>query len=81
LLRQAIDRLNIKFLNQKWVTYQVQLEICSFPWGKTPLLDLEKPQFGTTSDRDMLSNFPSWEGCPEGGVGQIYDHRYPIDYG
>jgi len=29
----------------------------------------------------MLSNFPSWEGCPEGGVGQIYDHRYPIYYG
>jgi len=23
----------------------------------------------------MLSNFPSWEGCAEGGVGQIYDHR------
>jgi len=41
---------------------------------------LTEPQFGTTSDRDMLSNFPSWEGCPEGGVGQIYDHRYPIDY-
>ena len=27
------------------------------------------------------ANFPSWEGCPKGGVGQIYDHRYPIDYG
>jgi len=23
----------------------------------------------------MLGSFPSWEGCPEGGVGQIYDHR------
>jgi len=40
-----------------------------------------KPPFGTTSDRDILSNFPSWEGCPEGGVGQIYDYRYPIYHG
>ena len=31
---------------------------------------------------DILSNFPpSWEGCPEGGVGQIYDYRYPIYHG
>jgi len=24
---------------------------------------------------------PSLEGCPEGGVGQIYDYRYPIYHG
>ena len=32
---------------------------------------------GQTSDRDILSNFPSWEGCPEGGVGQIYELQIP----
>ena len=38
-------------------------------------------QYGITANSYLLSNLPSSEGCPEGGVGQIYDHEYFIYHG
>jgi hypothetical protein len=39
--------------------YQVQLEICSFLWGKTPLLDLDKANHWRPHCASTLGSFGS----------------------